>query len=265
MNYKLVVFVSTITIACFSSAMAEPYRPPIIEFNANNSINLPADNSLDLELNGTIEFWVAAKWESKLDYDPAILANSSGEGVRYSVHITADKQAIGMFSGEEWDKLSFDFSDGKLHYVALITYDGITDVMIDGELRGTIGVGYAEALIGDGFFIGSINGAVSPFIGSIAGLRIWDTAVDKADLVAFAAKEITSTEGKSHPDFQALIGYGVFNTAKPTFALTSPPYSYENLAQELIQAELEGAAATPESGVEIIPGLDESAQKGGVQ
>lgn len=167
-----------------------------------------------------------------------------GEGApRYSVHITADKQKIGLFAGDEWDAIDFDFPDGKLHYVALITYEGLTEVYIDGETRGVIGAGYAEDIIGDALIIGSLNGVDAPFIGALAGLRIWATTVEDETLGEFSAVDILSAKGKTHPDIEDLVGIGLFDDGQHGFGLTGEPQSYLTLAAEV---ELELAAEADE-------------------
>lgn len=255
------VLVAALAIANLSApSFAGDMTPAILELDGSNAIALPPDESLDLEVTGTIEFWVAAKWDEALDYDPAILADMGAEGPRYSVHITADKQALGLFSGDEWETAPFDFSDGKLHFVSLTTYDGITEVSVDGELRGILSIGYAEEIIGAGFFIGTVNGVASPFVGSLAGLRIWDTAVDEEDLIAFSAKDILSKEGKAHPDFDTLVAVGVFDDGGRTVALTREPSSHLDLAAELIDASEAGDQIDPEADTEDLALPEEAAE-----
>ncbi len=78
--------------------------------------------SLTMSPPATLEFWVAATWIEEPAYDPCLFSLEGEDGVAYSVHVQADRRAIGLYAGGGYAALPFDFSDGRMHSVTLVSY-----------------------------------------------------------------------------------------------------------------------------------------------
>lgn len=185
------------------------FAPVMETFSGKSARSYGPSPALDINGYGTIEFWVAAKWTQNPGYDPAIMAYYGPKGARFAIYITGDAKALGVQAGPHYEKVAFDFSDGELHHVALTTIGETVIVMIDGEVQ-------PEALkfgFGDfapkAFSIGAA-GNVSPFIGQIGQIRIWDEPIDPDVLVAFSWKALGAEDPDAHPDIDALVGVSAF-------------------------------------------------------
>jgi hypothetical protein len=148
-----------------------------------------------------------------------ILSYLGDAGPLYTVVMTADRQAIGLMSGKDWDLDQFDFTDGKLHHVTLVVMGDATEVYIDGKHDDTLMIGFGQG-VGRSLHIGSLDGVASPFKGGLAGLRIWNTPLSEADIDAYKLVDIFSPEGRKHPDFDALVGASDFTGGAVKFNLT---------------------------------------------
>ncbi len=231
-----------------SSVWAEKYRPPVARFNGTENISLPGHVSLELVESGTLEFFVAAKWKGKAQHDPVLFSALTPKGPRYAIAITGDKQAIGLARDEDWDMAEFDFSDGKMHHVAFVVMNGVTDVYIDGKHEDTLLTGFGETEV-TSFHLGSLNGKIAPFKGALAGLRIWDTPLDPDDLNRFKYVHIFSRRGMKHPDFDALVAVGDFLDQVPTLTLL-------HTDADSLLPEDPGAPTGDDAPVEILENVD---------
>ena len=184
------------------------YQPIVARFDGSGAIAMPANEALDINGLGTIEFWVSAKWQGELEYDPAVMGYSGPQGPRFAVHIAGDKSGLGLFAGAFYDGVAFDFSDGLLHHVALVTIGDTTDIVIDGVYQDTLGFTFAE-VPAESFTIGAI-GEFSPFIGEIGQVRIWSTPVEIEVLRYFSLAPLTTQGAYPHPDLEFLTGISAF-------------------------------------------------------
>jgi hypothetical protein len=191
-------------------AQQQPYAPLTADFSGNGALALPYANALDINAAGTIEFWVSAQWEGTLDYDPAIIAYAKPGrlGPRFAIHMLADTKGLGVYAGTNYQVVPFDFSDAALHYVALVNAANTILVYVDGNLRATLGFGYANVPASE-FSVGSI-GRFSPFVGEIGQVRIWDEPLDQDVLNRFSLRPIESTGLNAHPNLDALVGVSTF-------------------------------------------------------
>ena len=114
-----------------------------------------------------------------------------------------------------------DFSDGKLHHVAVFTYDKLTDAYVDGAYAGTYPLGYGD-VYGSTFNIGSLDGVSRKFTGYIGRVRIWDRALPVATVLERRNTDYLSKKGAlaGNPVYQALIGLSDFTGAVDKFILT---------------------------------------------
>ncbi|MFW5633907.1 MAG: LamG-like jellyroll fold domain-containing protein [Erythrobacter sp.] len=206
----LVVIAALMALVALPAARAQPagYQPIVAAFNGNGAIAMPANEALDINGLGTIEFWVSAKWQGELDYDPAVMGYSGPQGPRFAIHIAGDKSGLGLFAGPFYDGVAFDFSDGVLHHVALVTLGDMTDIIIDGVYLDTLGFTFAE-LPAESFTIGAI-GEFSPFIGEIGQVRIWSTPVEIEVLRYFSLAPLSAEGPFPHPDLEFLTGISAF-------------------------------------------------------
>ncbi|MEP0189739.1 MAG: LamG-like jellyroll fold domain-containing protein [Erythrobacter sp.] len=185
---------------------AQEYAPIMMNFVGDNALMLPTTSALELKGSGTIEFWVSAKWTRPLGYDPAIMAYLGPLGTRFAFHIGDDRSGLGVYAGDFYDGVAFDFSDGLRHHVVIMTAGDTIDIFIDGELRGTLGFTFATMPV-DRFTIGSL-GDYSPFVGELGQIRIWDEPIEPEVLQYFALQPLNGQY--EHPDLDALVGMSAF-------------------------------------------------------
>ena len=186
----------------------QPYRPVVAQFSGQSSLSYPPTLALEINDSGTIEFWVAAQWQADPGYDPAILAYSGASGPRFAVHIGADRKSLGVFAGAYYAAVPYDFSDGALHYVALVTIADTIEVHIDGALQAVLGFGFASVPV-SAFTVGSIGG-YSPFIGQIGQIRIWNLPLDDDVLAAYELQAVVNNGASPHPQIEALVAMSAF-------------------------------------------------------
>lgn len=242
--FKMVSAASLVLAApAIAQQQEQPFAPVMASFSGQGALVLPPAPVLSINGSGTIEFWVAAQWQTQLDYDPAVIAYSGPQGPRFAVHIAANKQGLGVYAGQFFQGVQFDFSDGQAHYVALVTIGDSIDVYIDGEFQTTLGYGFAD-LPATTFSVGSI-GDFSPFIGLIGQVRIWDEPLDPDVLNYFSWRPIEAQGPNAHPDIDALVGASTFaDTQGAGFVfvgdpedanITLPPESFDDSDVEVPQ------------------------------
>jgi len=195
---------------CATAFGAEQYTPDVAEFDGTTSLTFDPSPQLVLADGGTIEFWVVPDWTSDPGYDPVIICNAGPEGASYLVAMLRDRDGIAIAAGEEEDVVTFDFTDGQLHHVAVVQYEDGTAVFVDGEVAGTSDLRFQD-LPSVGVWVGSIDGENNAFRGAIAGLRVWDVAVPQEELVAYALEDIFAGD---HPDLAWLSAISDFRTGE---------------------------------------------------
>lgn len=193
-----------------TSVIAGEYTPDIIEFDGTNNLSFPPDSALTLNGGGTIEFWVAPDWQKTPDYEPVILSNTGELGPSYLVTMLQDKLGVAVYAGDNRLEAPFDFTDGQMHFVAIVDLGDELNVLIDNLLVATGRMTFVD-LPSSGFWIGTSDGENFPFVGAVAGMRIWDTPLDPYTLIEFAMQDI-ETPSADHPDLDFLIGVSRFRT-----------------------------------------------------
>jgi hypothetical protein len=118
------------------------------------------------------------------------------------VHVAPDRQSIGLFDGTRFASVPFDFSDGNLHHVALVTAGGKTTVYVDREVRGTLDLGLGTTP-GLPLHVGSSDGGSELFMGVIQSLRLWHSPLT-ADEVAAIADLLGEPGERSGPELAPL-------------------------------------------------------------
>jgi hypothetical protein len=217
-----------------AAPVRDPNFAPVMEtFTGKNAVILPASPALDINGYGTVEFWVAAKWAQDPGYDPAVMAYYGPTGARFAIYVARDAKALGVQAGRFYDTVAFDFSDGEMHHVALTTVGDAISVMIDGEVQPqALNFGFGEAAP-TRLTIGSA-GNVSPFIGQIGQVRIWNEPIDPEVLTEFSWKPLGAQAPNLHPDIDALAGISAFgNPETGGFIYAGEPDDPELMAADV--------------------------------
>ena len=160
-----------------SIALAQPaaYSPDIASFDGTQSMAIEPDNIYRVDGDATIEFWVAPGWTETPNYDPIVVSNLGENGANYVIAVLRERDGIGVLSGETETLAPFDFTDERLHHVAIVHSEGALNIVIDGAVRGFSDTGITSFDVSS-LWLGSANGEASPFIGDVAQLRFWGTA-----------------------------------------------------------------------------------------
>jgi hypothetical protein len=185
---------------------AEKYRPDSIEFTGTNGLAFPPDARSSIAAGGTIEFWAAPDWKTAPPHDPVIVSSAGPGGISFAIAMLRDRDGIAFVAGQQEYVVAFDFSDGKLHHVAVSQLaDGIV-VLINGQVVGSSELSAIEMPVA-GFWVGSLDGAAHPFLGVVAGLRIWGEVIDREALVRYALADVFDDD---HPDLDVLTAISDF-------------------------------------------------------
>ncbi len=195
--------------ACIAAPLSAQYTPDVLVLDGTETLQFPPDERLILEGGSTIEFWVQPDWTADPGYDPVVLSNAGPYGPLYLVALLRDRDGLGIMIGEKSAIAAFDFTDGKMHHVAIIDDGTSVAMLVDGSPVGIAEI-TSKASQSAGFWIGSSDGQNDPFIGAIAGLRLWDVAVGPSLLEEFATVDIIANRKKTHPDLNWLIGLSDF-------------------------------------------------------
>lgn len=201
-------------------------------FNGTNAISLPAHDSLNLTDVSTIEFWVRPNW-TNLSYAPVIVSAFADDAVRYAIVMTARKDAIGLYTGTDWDYVQFDFNDGRAHHVAFVNNGAESEVYIDGELAGAIAQPIQD-IPARTFHIGTIDGFENQFVGTIGEVRLWDNALSPEDISEHMNHHILSAKGLEHPDLISLVGVSDFANGRRSFTLLNNDSTMVELFTQLV-------------------------------
>jgi len=214
---KIVSLIGLCLSASASFAASEEYVPDTRVFDGSNTLRFSSNPILSLIHGGTIEFWVAAEWTEDPGYAPVALLN---QGLRpiYEVSIAGDRTALQLLAADQFGRFEFDFSDGEMHHVAISDYLDSVYVMVDGDVIGAVSMSFAEA-VGSEFWIGAGQQNQRVFIGSVAGVRIWEGAIELATLAEYAMRSVHS-KTTPHPDLGALIGESDFRSENFNIANT---------------------------------------------
>lgn len=206
--------------AGFSLASAQDFAPDVGIFEGASTIALDPDPAMGFDSTGTIEFWVEPDWAEDPGYDPVIISNAGPDGVSYLVAILRDRDGLGVMSGDQVEYIAFDFTDGKMHHVALVQYEDVLIVYIDGKIQGRFESFKMANLPSAGVWIGSADGEAGAFIGAIASLRLWGYPVQVKSLLTYAAGDLFKDEESRHPGLDYLRGLSDFDNAD--FLVSSP-------------------------------------------
>ncbi len=139
---------------------------------------------------GSVEAWVRADWTS-IGYNPAIFADREGGTVDWSIHMTSDKRAVGMWNGMTYQPFPMPDAGANWHALAVVWDSGNFSLYWDGVLLGTI----AQPL-------GSSPATVQ--LGSSSGLSTTEGWIGMLDEVAFYGEALPAASVQAH--YAAFLG-----------------------------------------------------------
>ena len=114
-------------------------------------------------------------------------------------------------SGDKYEVVPFDFSDGRMHHLALIDYGKQTEVLVNNDLVAVLPM-TIQNLPADALFIGSSDGENNPFQGALGAVRLWGVPLAQDTVIDWALRDVLSEEGSNHPDLRFLIGHSAFSS-----------------------------------------------------
>ncbi len=205
------MLVRFIVLMCVSLPALAGYTPDLVEFDGEQALVFAAVDEMYISDGGTIEFWVVPDWIEAPAYDPVVLSNAGTDGASYLVAVLRDRDGLGIVSGDAELMVPFDFTDAQLHHVALSYFEDQLAVYIDGRLAVSTEFTMMD-LPAAGLWIGTADGSTAPFVGAVAGLRIWGRPVAQEDLVRFAAADVLDASA-GHPDIAYLRAISAFDDA----------------------------------------------------
>ncbi len=197
----------------------DAYTPDVVEIGGGNGYAFAPSPELTLTNGASIEFWVQCDWDTDPGYDPVIVSNAGPKGALYTIAILGDRSGLSLQAGGKIRSIVFDFKAPQMQYVAIVDFYESAAVLVNGSVVGTFDFGFADRPSA-GFWVGSADGSTAPFKGAIAGLRLWDVALGRSDLVKYSTQDVT-LPGAQHPEINALIAQSDFrNGALEIFAQT---------------------------------------------
>lgn len=208
---RIWLLVCTLTVMALSapvSAQDSAYTPDMLLLDGSTSLVFPTQSRLSIWDAGTIEFWVEPDWTDTPAYDPVILSNTGADGILYEIAMRADRRGLSLTSGALTADFDFNFADGKVHHVALVNLGDQILALVDGRLQGASALKLA-ALESSQLRLGAGKDGKAPFYGVIAGLRIWDAAIDPETLIEYSTADAVSDKA-DHPYAGFLAGYSAF-------------------------------------------------------
>lgn len=188
---------------------AADYQPDIREFSNQDDLGFPGDEAFGFGEQATLEFWAAAGWDQDPGHDPVLVYHADEEGFIYVLAMLADRSGLTLQAGDSADELAFDFTDGRLHHIALVHLGDTAAVMIDGQILGRMDM-QIPPRTGSTFRLGSAPGPTAAFQGALGGLRIWRIALERETLIDFALANPFSAAAP-HPDLEDLAAYSALN------------------------------------------------------
>lgn len=213
---KLTAFLSIFFYGFASIALAQTYTPDILELDGGDGLEFFPEESYNISGYGTVEFWVIPDWQEDPGFDPVILSNAGEQGPSYLVALLRGRDGLGLVTGNREEIVAFDFTDGKMHHVAINDYGDALLVYIDHILVGRFDAGFQQ-LPSSGLWVGTADGTLSPFVGAVAALRFWGVPVEPDDLKKYARKDIFG--GNGHPDLDYLTAVSDFANGDITVIL----------------------------------------------
>lgn len=147
---------------------------------------------------------MAPDWLEPPGYAPVVVAceAENDQSQTFAVAISETKDRLFVYTGARSAAIEFDFSDGKLHHVALAGLSGELNVLIDAQLVARLDFGFAPTTAGT-LCAGGLSQSDSLFRGAIGQLRIWDVMLAPKELVDYSMAD-EEAEIAPHPSLSGL-------------------------------------------------------------
>lgn len=196
------------------AALAQDYAPDVLNVSETGPVSFDPTPKLDLAEGGALEFWVAAGWSSDPGYDPPVLINIGPQGILYQVSVLRDRDGLVFANAQGEDVFIADFSDGRLHHVAINVMEDGLEVYVDGALVGTSEM-MPLSLESAGLFVGGLEPDNSASLsGAIAQMRFWSAPLDQQEIIDFRLRDVLSEASDDHPAAEFLIAQSDFNAGE---------------------------------------------------
>lgn len=153
---------------------------------------------------GSIDFWVQYSPDFALSDQPGTLvALSNGYDTVFQISMVPSGNAIAVSNAAKSDYgepvvntnyANFDFTDGLIHHVSVVSKDDLSVVYVDGKNVGSASLGYAPAITKRGpvrnlqLSIGSLDGQNNVYQGHVGGVRVWAGQIPGETLFSAAFK-----------------------------------------------------------------------------
>ena len=200
-----------------SNPTADDLFRPVV-FSKSNERSVTFDGPM-LGSVGTIELVLAADEGTETDLPSALLTHGSGSHLGFALLTDASRKRIGLTNGRRTEWVNADLSDGDFHHLAVVTTKDLSEVYLDDKYLGYLKAGYGP--VADlAFQLGGKVEGRSPFVGQIATLRLWNTALSSDEL---AAMKFYGAPPESHPRHSDLLAASHFTTQAAEVVIYSPP------------------------------------------
>ncbi|MGV3638996.1 MAG: cadherin-like beta sandwich domain-containing protein [Adhaeribacter sp.] len=160
-----------------------------LSFNGTNQyVAIPNKSALEFA-TGTVEMWVRPTWTPGTHggSSPALLSMRSTSGTRYSLHIGNGLDQIGIWNGNTYLFVNYNFVKGQWYHIAAVMKAASTDFYVNGTLAGSTANTLNAAVTGYELKIGASElgtalGTNERFEGAIDEVRVWNTIRTAAEI-----------------------------------------------------------------------------------
>jgi hypothetical protein len=135
---------------------------------------------------GSVEAWVRADW-TDIGYNPCLIADRNESAVNWSIHMNADKKAIGVWNGTAYTILAIPDAGTAWHHMAVVFDTGNYTLYWDGMLVGSVPqpLGGAAATIQFGSSL--VNAAAEGWVGALDEIALYSVALSAGSVQAHYA------------------------------------------------------------------------------
>ncbi|TVZ55206.1 putative secreted protein (Por secretion system target) [Lutibacter sp. Hel_I_33_5] len=177
------------------------------ETDATGDEILVDDTNLTTLTTQTIEAWIRPATGAS-DNDVLVAVRNNIHNSRFSIHINADTNTIGIFNSTNWQTITTIINANQWYHIALVMNSTKTLVYLDGAFEGEISTGINTSLGANApLSIGSPNDTgwySEKWEGNIDDLRIWNDERTALEIANNRNIELVGNEA-------GLVGYFDFN------------------------------------------------------
>ena len=185
----------------------------LLEKEASIEIGFYIDQS---EIERTIPWWKrCAIMKNDTFGQKCLLAIADEDTTRVAIMLNQSLTRIGFYDGSEFASVPFNFRRKGFFHVVFSTKGQQTQVFINQKLEATLDIGYNKSRALLPLHIGTSDGLIHRFRGSIWTLRLWDKALSSEEVknkTLYSPADEVEDDLKDH-----VIGYGYFTQRTKTF------------------------------------------------